>query len=501
VRQSGSREERVEHKTRHEGRIGLRWAGLAFWMILLLGVDMTSRAVGLKDRETVYLIVAALGSVAVVAIVAFARTANSPPELRTLRFLAVLAPSVFVLSIEVILYFLEIDEAVTEAGEHVFATAILSAGAIPFSLYVFRAFARLRDELAQRAQHLQSLHETSMSVTGEMSPPRLHRRVATGVRDVVSADRTALILRPDRSEREVVETDPPEIEPGPWETGLMGSVRESGEVARATDGDRAFLGVPVRRYGEVVGAMAAIREGGRPFTVEDELLLEMFAVATSAALENVTRLEEAQLVATVEERERIARDLHDDLGQLLGFLTAKIQAAQELVTSGRASQAREELSGLETATRNLGAQVREAILGLRARVGPDRPLCRALEDYVADFGIHAGLSTEFVSVPGAGAGLPGSAQYQLLRIAQEALSNARRHARATHVTVRLTESDGYLELAIQDNGTGFDPASPEPGFGLRTMQERVQTLNGGFEIDSALGSGTLVTVRAPLGGG
>jgi len=259
--------------------------------------------------------------------------------------------------------------------------------------------------------------------------------------------------------------------------------------------------VPVRRYGHVVGAMAAIREGGRPFTVEDELLLEMFAVATSAALENVTRLEEAQLVATVEERERIARDLHDDLGQLLGFLTAKIQAAQELVASGRASQAREELAGLETATRGLGAQVREAILGLRARVGPDRPLWRALEDYVADFGIQAGLSTEFASVPGAGAGLPGSSQYQLLRIAQEALSNARRHARATHVTVSLAESDGYLELAIEDNGAGFDPASPEAGFGLRTMQERVQALNGRFEIDSALGSGTLVRVRAPLGGG
>ena len=227
----------------------------------------------------------------------------------------------------------------------------------------------------------------------------------------------------------------------------------------------------------------------------------MFAVATSAALENVSRLEEAQLLATIEERERIARDLHDDLGQLLGFLTAKIQAAGELLASGRTLLAQQQLSELDEATRTLGAQVREAILGLRARVGPDRPLRQALEDYVSDFGIQAGLSTQFVADPDAGVGLPVSAQYQLLCIAQEALSNARRHAEATHVSVRLTEDDGYLELQIADDGSGFDPAKPNPGFGLKTMEERMRTLDGRFEIGSTLGMGTVVTVRARLGGG
>jgi signal transduction histidine kinase len=469
-------------------------------MVLLIAIDITSRTVGLQKREGVYLIVAALASVAVVALVAFARVASSPPELRTLRFLAVLLPSVFILCIEVILYFVEVDEAITEAGEHIFATAILSAGAIPFSLYVFHAFSRLRDELAYRAQSLESLHETSMSVTGETSPPRLYRHVASGARDVVGADRAALLLVDDGSDREILEAVPSSTVPGDREAALMRKVRETGKVTRETSEDLAVLSVPVRRSGRVVGAMAAINDADRPFTDEDELLLEMFGVATSAALENVSRLEEAQLLATIEERERIARDLHDDLGQLLGFLTAKIQAAGELIASGRTLLAQQQLSELDEATRTLGAQVREAILGLRARVGPDRPLRQALEDYVSDFGIQAGLSTQFVADPDAGVGLPASAQYQLLCIAQEALSNARRHAEASHVSVRLTEDDGYLELRIADDGRGFDPAKPNPGFGLKTMEERLRTLDGRFEIDSTPGTGTVVTVRALLGG-
>ncbi len=482
------------------GRFGLRWVGLALWIVLLVAVDMTSRTVGLQRRQVAYLVAAALASVAVVTIVAFARLASSPPELRTLRLLAVLAPSVFILSIQVILYFVEVEDAITEVGEHVVATAILSAGAVPFSVYVFRAFSRLRDELAHRAQHLQTLHEASTSVTGEPSLARLHERIAAGVREVVGSDRAALLLQPEGAESEILAAAPPADSLGTWEAELMASVKTTGD-ARVSEQGRSFLGVPVRRQGRVIGAMAAIRNSGPPFSVEDELLLGMFAVAASAGLENARRLEEAQLLATVEERERIARDLHDDLGQLLGFLTAKMQAAQELVASGREAQAQEELAGLERATRMLGAQVREAILGLRARVGPDRPLCRALEDYVAEFGIQAGLSTSFESTPQAGGGLPGSSQYQLLRIAQEALSNARRHARAHRVTVQLVEADGHVDLSVADDGTGFTPDYRRAGFGLRTMAERARALNGEFEIWSAPGQGAAVNVRVPTAGG
>lgn len=478
--------------------IGLRWVGLALWVVLLIAVDISSRRLGLGSREVPYLIAAALASTAVVTLFAFARLAGSPRELRKLALLAVLLPSAFVVLVELILYFIEIEDRMTEVGEHVVATAILSAGAVPFSVYIFRAFASLRDELARRAQHLQALHETSMAVTRAPTLSLLQNRICQGMRGVVSSDQAILRLRPHAGRGEVMTVEPMTGALGPWEAGLADAAETSEVPIRCCEGDRSFLGVAIRQGDLVLGVMASIRNSGPAFVVEDELLLDMFGVVASAALENAERLEEALLVATVEERERIARDLHDDLGQLLAFLTAKIQAIQELVTSGRVAWASEELSGLESASRELGAHVREAILGLRARVGPDRPLGLALEEYVAEFGIQSGLSAGFESTPDAGRHLPGSAQYQFLRIAQEALSNARRHARAQHVAVRLAESDGEVELSITDDGTGFDPDNVEAGFGLKTMEERAESLGGTFEIRSAHGLGTTVLARGPL---
>jgi signal transduction histidine kinase len=405
----------------------------------------------------------------------------------------------------VILYFLEIDETVSEVSEHVLATAVLSAGAIPFSVYVFRSFTRLRDELADRARHLETLHETSTALSTETAVQRLDGRIAEGVRTIVPADRAVLAHRAQRSEDCAIATAP---------AGSVASTEEIDAVrtaAAASGADDAItvelpmgarlLAVPIRQQGGGAAAIGAVRETGG-FSVEDELLLKMYGVAASAALENVTRLEEVQLVAMIDERERIARDLHDDLGQLLAFVTAKIQAVRELMTAGRLERAGEELTSLETASRSLGAQVREAILGLRARTGSDRPLRSALEDYVTDFGIQAGLATELDLPVGAGEDLPGAAQYQVLRVAQEALSNARRHAGADRVRVRLAECDGHLELFVADDGRGFDPAGTgaSGGFGLRTMQERVSALGGTFSLVSAPGNGTEVTVRVPLNG-
>ncbi|MBI4729540.1 MAG: GAF domain-containing sensor histidine kinase [Acidobacteria bacterium] len=449
----------------------------------------------MRQREVAYLIATALASLAVVSLIAFARLAGSPRELRKLRVLAVLLPSAFVLLVQLILYFLEVDDRITEVGEHVIGGAILSVGAVPFSVYVFRAFTRLRDELARRAQHLETLHETSMAMT--RAPALLYERIADGARGVVRADWGVVSLEPTGRGR-ILATAPRAGGLPSWEAGLVDEAGKAGRPIRRSHGERSFLGTPIRLGEGVLGVMAAIRDSGPGFVVEDELLLGMFSVAASAGIENAQRLEDTHLLATVEERERVARELHDDLGQLLAFLTAKIQAIEELIATGQVAGARRELAGLENASRALGEQVREAILGLRARIGPGSPLGPALEEYVSEFGIQAGLSTSFESTPDAGRSLPGAAQYQLMRIAQEALTNVRRHARAHRVAVRLAESGGRVELSVTDDGVGFDPSSASRGFGLKTMEERTESLNGSFEIRSSPGAGTCVLVRAPV---
>lgn len=413
---------------------------------------------------------------------------RAPTDLEALRSLAVLLPGLFVWAVVAGLHALEIHGLVVgNSTEHILGAAILTIGGIVFSLFIFGIFGRLRDELARGAQRLRSLHQLSMGVAHEPAHPRLLELIGSGARNLTQADRVELDMAPPRERHPVARPGDGHHDPDAMER----------EAAAGRGGARSLATTLISRD-LAIGSITAFRDDGPPFDREDVLLLEMFAVAAAAGVENVERLEETQLLAMIEERERIARDLHDDLGQLLGFLTTKIQAARELLSRDRPDKANEELAGLENATRMLAAQVRDAILGLRTRLGPDRPLAAALEEYVADFGVQAGLAITFAGDDTAGSGLPGSAQYQLLRIAQEALSNVRRHARARSATVELREAAGSLLLEIRDDGVGFPLDPPPTGFGLKTMTERAASLDAHFRLDPVLGRGTTITVTMPV---
>ncbi len=472
-------------------RIGLQWIGLGLWLALLAGSALIARAAGATTSALPYVTAAALAAVGVVGLVAYARLTSSPPQLRTLRVLAILLPTLFIVCIEAVLLIVEADELFTEVGEHIFVTALLSLCAIPFSVWVFRSFVALRDELAHRAARLERLHRASLAVTGEPSAPQLYEAIVRGAREVVDGDR-AVVLVAAGDGREIVVADPPAPAVDPQELALT---RSAGSVGAPDDG--SFL--TTRTRGRAPHTLLVRRSSGEPFAAEEGLVLDMFGVAVAAALENAERLEEAQRLATVEERERIARDLHDDLGQLLGYLTTKIQAARELVATGRTGPAADELADLERATRSLSAQVREAILGLRTSMGPERPLGQALEEYTAEFGIQAGLRTSFAGAVTAGGALTSPARYQVMRIAQEAMSNARRHAEATAVAVAFDEHDGVLELSVHDDGAGFDPevAAHSGRFGLTTMAERARAVGGTLVIRSVPGEGTTVALSVP----
>jgi signal transduction histidine kinase len=474
-------------------RIGLRWIGLGLWLALLAGSALIARAAGATHSALPYVTAAALAAIGVVGLVAYARLSNSPPQLRTLRVFAILLPALFIVCMEAILLIVEADDLFTEAGEHILAAAVFILCAIPFSVWIFRSFAALRDELARRATRLERLHGASLTVTGEPSVPQLYEAIVRGARDVVDGDRAVLLVAAGDGP-EVLVSDPPAPELDETDRALL---QLAGSPAGSGGADRTFLTTQAR--GRTPHALLVRRSSGAPFVLEEGLVLDMFGVAAAAGLENAQRLEEAQRLATVEERERIARDLHDDLGQLLGYLTTKIQAARELVATGRSSAAAEELADLESATRSLSAQVREAILGLRTSVGQDRPLGQAIEEYTAEFGIQAGLRTSFSGSVTAGGALPSPARYQVMRIAQEAMSNARRHADATTVEVGFDEHDGVLELSVRDDGMGFEPevAARSGRFGLTTMAERARAVGGTLDVRSALGEGTTVALSVP----
>jgi signal transduction histidine kinase len=207
--------------------------------------------------------------------------------------------------------------------------------------------------------------------------------------------------------------------------------------------------------------------------------------------------------AITEERERIGRELHDGMAQILGYVNTKAMATRLLVKNRQLVAADNNLLQLEEAARGLLVDVRAAILGLRLTGRSEAGLPVMLEEFTAQYSLLTGLSVELEVAPGVNdVSLPADVELQLVRIVQEALANVRKHAEATHAEVSLRADDGVLELRITDDGQGFDPNSMTqdelPHYGLSTLRERAEAIGAQLTLDSCPGSGTCVIVRLPL---
>ena len=202
--------------------------------------------------------------------------------------------------------------------------------------------------------------------------------------------------------------------------------------------------------------------------------------------------------AALMERERIARDLHDSLAQVLGVAHLRLHAL-----AGRRSVAREEKTCAEVIEladlcHEAYRDVREAILGLRDANRSDRTLLEHLDSYVAAFSRTSSIPTELVSDAEGDFFLSPAAEVQVIRVIQEALTNVRKHSGARRATVQITAQGDHAEFVVEDDGTGFDPSRlHSDGFGLSSMRERTESVDGRLTIQSAVGHGTRVVVRLP----
>jgi signal transduction histidine kinase len=227
----------------------------------------------------------------------------------------------------------------------------------------------------------------------------------------------------------------------------------------------------------------------------------VFAIVERLQSQAVERGRElAALRATLDERERLSRDLHDSLAQLVASLLLRLDTVSNQILGGRQAQALHEIEQLRGLADDLYTDVRESIAGLRAEV-VERGLGPALHDYVDQFDEEHGIraSCESDDLP---AHLSPLAELQLFRIVQEALTNVRKHADARQVEVRFARSrPGWLTLSVTDDGRGFDPAAAHGtarrSFGLTTMRERAEDLGGTLTIAPGTAGGTIVTVELP----
>lgn len=209
--------------------------------------------------------------------------------------------------------------------------------------------------------------------------------------------------------------------------------------------------------------------------------------------------EMAALAAAAAERERLGRELHDGLAQLVAYLLVRLDTVVTLVTADQRREALAELERLRAVADDLYVDVREAIAGLRSRV-VERGLAAALRDYAAQFEERYGLAVD-LDLAALPAELPSAIGLDLFRIVQEALTNTRKHAGASHAWIAVDRpAPELVRLVIGDDGAGFNPTAPsaQGAIGLTAMRERAATFGGQLLIDSQPGGGTRVIVTIPL---
>jgi GAF domain-containing protein/ligand-binding sensor domain-containing protein len=261
---------------------------------------------------------------------------------------------------------------------------------------------------------------------------------------------------------------------------------------------RSELTVPLKTKTGVIGVLDVESDQLNAFDESDQRLLESLATQAAIAIENARLYEQAQRLAVVEERQRLARELHDSVTQALYGATLYAEAATRQLTTGQMELATEHLRELRDTAQEALREMRLLIFELRPSVLESEGLVTALRARLEAVEERAGLDVSF-QVEGETT-VPAEVEEGLYRIAQEALNNALKHACARGVSLYLDRREEAVVLEIVDDGIGFDPATSVEGggLGLDGMIERAARMGGELLLDSEPGAGTKVRVKVPL---
>ncbi len=364
-----------------------------------------------------------------------------------------------------------------------------------------------------------AMSEAVLAISSERTFKGVLQRIVATARELVGAEYAAVGV-PDGAEgfahfvvSGMTDRQIERIGPLPRQHGMLGAILHDRRSYRVPDIRRdprfegwpaahpimrAFLGVPIWWQGEAVGAFYLTeRADGEDFDDRDQQLVEMLAPHAAVAIRNAELLTRVQELAAVEERNRLARELHDSVSQTLFSMSLTAEAATDLVR-------RDPAKATETVQR-LGEQSRSALGELRELIFELRPPDVAADGLAPALAKHAELvgrayRTAVVVDAEDVAGLDPARASELFRIAQEALTNALRHAGATSIAVRLSQRDGRILLEVEDDGAGFDPEAAglrARHLGLTSMEERAAVLGGELTIGSTPGAGTLIRAEVP----
>jgi signal transduction histidine kinase len=378
------------------------------------------------------------------------------------------------------------------------------------------------DEMSDGLDELYQVSQAVLSVTRQMSVRDVLQVIVRSARSLVGARYAALGV-PDEGDSfaefvvdGISSAEWQAIGPLPRRHGMLGVLLNEGKPERLADIRKDprfegwpsahpqmshFLGVPVRDGDRVLGIIFAANKvsaaaAGRGFTERDLQILSLFAAHAAIALTNARLYERSQELSVMQERSRLARDLHDAVTQKLFSIRAHARAAAVLAAREPvdAVRVRSEIEVVAHLGAQAHAELRAVIDGLAPPDLEAAGLAESLRRYALLAGQAHGTLVTFTAGP-----LPAlgpRAETALYRVAQEALHNALRHAGASEVTVSLAKTGRRVVLAVCDDGRGFAPETPSGGLGLASMRERAAAAGGTLTITSGE-RGTEVRMAVP----
>ena len=413
---------------------------------------------------------------------------------------------------------LGLGSLLTDVGVVLVITALTAAGAAVFSSRVFRVLGRAQRETERRARELAAINEASLALSSDLDLASVLQRVVDLSREVADARYGALALLDEEGTiaefltSGLSQEERDRIGRLPEGKGLLGVVIREGatlRVDRIADHPQSvgfpahhptmtsFIGLPIVYEGRILGDLYLTdKNGGEPFTKQDEGTLRTFAAHAALAIENARLYQQVQDLVVLEERDRIGMDLHDGVIQSLYATGLTLENCLEDLqqhTDEVAPQLQKAIDGLNQTI----SDIRSYIFHLRPQVLVDTDLAGAVGGLLQELKVNALLDVQLREELGASRGLSEEQIAALFHVAQESLTNVRKHAQATTVAAQLDQRNGLFRMAIVDDGVGFDPARPQGGQGLRNMRERVEALGGRIDVASD-GQGTRLTVELPL---
>ena len=297
--------------------------------------------------------------------------------------------------------------------------------------------------------------------------------------------------------------------------GLLGVILHEGQTLRLRDLSqhprsygfppnhppmKSFLGMPVQHKGRALGNLYLTdKQGADEFSEDDEHLAELLATHAGLAIENAQLYSQVQQLRVVEERQRIGMDLHDGIIQSIYAVGLTLEYVDGQLAEQDVAGARERLRASIDALNATMRDIRAYILDLRPRRFEGSNLITGLQGLLAEFKANTLIAVDLEADSQADESLWPEARLALFHIAQEALSNAAKHSRASRVQVSMIRNESSVTLTLTDNGRGFDPHQVEQraGHGLSNMQDRALALGGKLVFDSPAGQGTRVQVILP----